>query len=226
MYYLYHAGDDLRLNIVIRDKNVVFSPKNIPFELQLWTGWRKNAIVCGYRDGKVYGECKVDFDGDVIKVVANDVHKLASGRLQGVAIIDWPDADMEDGYVRKEIPIEITNMECTKLEAQVMLGFVGYSAYELAVKHGYNGTEEEWLAGQVPSNVKDKKATFVNSKEVSVDAFVKGTSEVYVNGLRYLIGVDYDEVSDGDTMYAIGIMMRNFDIVEGDQVIIRANYKN
>lgn len=49
------------------------------------------------------------------------------------------------------------NAEGTALKGKInkLIELHGYSAYEIALIHGFKGTEEEWLASLVPVKGKD-----------------------------------------------------------------------
>ena len=64
---------------------------------------------------------------------------------------------------------------------------VGKSAYEIAVEHGFVGSEEEWL-----ESLKGKSAY-----EVAVDLGYEGTADEWVESIGLAMGIDLaDELTD------------------------------
>lgn len=79
------------------------------------------------------------------------------------------------------------------------VGEAGLSAYQIAVAHGYIGTEEEWLAsttfdtgrfikGEVPTGL----VNGINATFTTINNFIPDKEEVYLNGLRIKKTVDYN----------------------------------
>lgn len=62
---------------------------------------------------------------------------------------------------------------------QSILGKDGYSAYEIAVKNGFDGSEEDWLASLKGEKGADGTMTFSDLTEEQ-KAFLKGDPGVYV----------------------------------------------
>ena len=71
-------------------------------------------------------------------------------------------------------------------------GEPGLSAYEVAVKNGFSGTEQEWLATLGTTNHFEQTKTIVSVSQVGTDeiaipnSYVSGSSflDIYVNGQR------------------------------------------
>ena len=84
------------------------------------------------------------------------------------------------------------------------------TAYDFAVEHGYNGTEEEWLASLVGENGKDGQSAY----ELAVEKGFKGTEEEWltsligkdgINGKNGINGKDGVNGKDGKTAYQIAL---------------------
>lgn len=94
-------------------------------------------------------------------------------------------------------------------EVRASLGFKGdrgYSAYEIAVRNGYVGSEQTWLASLGESSHLERQSTVYTTEEVNESSFelpVEYTSnsyvEVFVNGFKlnsneYSIDINDNEV--------------------------------
>jgi len=106
-------------------------------------------------DGTNYTNCQ-RIDATQILVTFNN-HGLPQGRL-GVVRYYWlPDADFADGsekvVTRERINVLLTDgktdRDDTPISSTIILealrGYRGYSAYEIAVQRGFEGSEDEWL---------------------------------------------------------------------------------
>lgn len=88
-----------------------------------------------------------------------------------------------------------------------ILGFkgeTGYSAYEIAVKHGYTGTEEQWSEDFLNAeNYYDKSEidTLLNGKVNTTDVYVKGNFAV-IQGSAH-----WTEVSTGLYHYTLNLSL-------------------
>ena len=86
------------------------------------------------------------------------------------------------------------------------------------------GYDDEGNAAQVrlsdllPQQIRAASIDFMNGLYIARQPFVPGTSEVYVNGLRYTLGKDYKELSDGTK--ADGLELRG--IESDDEIILKA----
>ena len=74
------------------------------------------------------------------------------------------------------------------------------------------------LSDLVPRIIKAASIDFLSGLIISRQPFVSGTSEVYVNGLRYTLGKDYKELSDGTKADGIEIP----GIESDDEIILKA----
>lgn len=97
----------------------------------------------------------------VVEVTAEVTRQLGLGVYTLTATGRIPDPAYADGYHDYEIVVDLckvtkygSNETPVKVQANVLEGLKGKdgkSAYEIAVKHGYQGTEEEWAKGLTPS---------------------------------------------------------------------------
>ena len=140
----------------------------VPFRFAYFTSSPSRAFVASY-DGNVFTNCHIDGNGDLC--VAFDDHKMGIGTLMvertyylndecyasGVCderiepqkvIIEEEDSQ---GQIQKyELVLSLQGASAidaySVVEPYWAKGDPGKSAYEIAVEHGYVGTEEEWLA--------------------------------------------------------------------------------
>jgi hypothetical protein len=111
----------------------------------------------------------------------------------------------------------------TNAELKGTLGFKGdrgYSAYEIAVKNGFKGTEKQWLASITTVNLADNESVYItqtdNEKEFTLpDEYTPNSViEVYLDGVRLT-----------NTMYSInedtGKLVLNNAVVKGTAVEIK-----
>ena len=86
------------------------------------------------------------------------------------------------------------------------------------------GYDDEGNAAQVrlsdllPQQVLAASIDFMNGLFIARQPFVPGTSEVFVNGLRYTLGKDYKELTDGTKADGIEIP----GIESDDEIILKA----
>ena len=86
------------------------------------------------------------------------------------------------------------------------------------------GYDDEGNAAQVrlsdllPQQILAASIDFMNGLFIARKSFVPGTSEVYVNGLRYTLGKDYKELSDGTKSDGLEIP----GIESDDEIILKA----
>ena len=131
-------------------------------------------IPYSVEDGKLVAEVTAD----ISRQLGLGVYTLtATGRI--------PDPAYADGYHDYEIVAPLckvtkygSNETPVKVQANVLEGLkgdTGLSAYELAVKHGYQGTEEQFAKDIIP------KSNYERAKEL--EGFV-GTEEDYLQSLH------------------------------------------
>lgn len=97
----------------------------------------------------------------IVEMTADVTRHLGLGVCVMTAKGRIPDEAYHDGYHDYEVVIPIckitkygSNETPVKVQANVLEGLRGKdgkSAYDIAVKHGYQGTEEEWAKGLTPS---------------------------------------------------------------------------
>lgn len=74
------------------------------------------------------------------------------------------------------------------------------------------------LSDLSPQVIKAASIDFMSGLFISRQAFVANTSEVFVNGLRYTLGKDYKELSDGTKADGLEIP----GIESDDEIILKA----
>ncbi len=121
----------------------------------------------------------------VVEVTADVSRHLGLGVYTMTATGRIPDEYYADGYHDYEIVVPLckvtkygSNETPVKVQANVLEGLkgdTGLSAYELAVKHGYQGTEEQFAKDIIP------KSNYERAKEL--EGFV-GTEEDYLQSLH------------------------------------------
>lgn len=73
----------------------------------------------------------------------------------------------------------------------------GYSAYEIAQRHGYIGTEEEWLQSLKGEKGENADAITVNNKsEVGGNVTVRGTDILLTAGNAKTVTMVIDDLAD------------------------------
>jgi hypothetical protein len=94
----------------------------------------------------------------VVELTAEVTRQLGLGVYTLTATGRIPDPAYADGYHDYEIVVDLckvtkygSNETPVKVQANVLEGLRGLSAYEIAVKHGYKGTEAEWAKSLTPS---------------------------------------------------------------------------
>ena len=74
------------------------------------------------------------------------------------------------------------------------------------------------LSDLLPQQILAASIDFMNGLYIARQPFVPGTSEVFVNGLRYTLGKDYKELSDGTKSDGLEIL----GIESDDEIILKA----
>ena len=141
---------------------------SVPFRFKYWAAAPSRFFEASF-DGTNYQNCRLDDNGDLI--IGFDNHNMGCGTLMVARTYYLNNQDFTDGVCDEAIPptpvvIEevdgqgVTQKFTVRLDlsgetaidaTSVVLpyyakGDTGESAYEIAVEHGYVGTEEEWLA--------------------------------------------------------------------------------
>ena len=137
-------------------------------------------------------------DGKLVVEVTADISRhLGLGVYTMTATGRIPDPAYADGYHDYEIVVPIckvtkygSNETPVKVQANVLEGLkgdTGLSAYELAVKHGYQGTEEQFAKDIIP------KSNYERAKELKG---FQGTEEQYLDSLHG---------APGETIYEMAV---------------------
>ena len=140
-------------------------------------------------DGTNYTNCE-RIDSTQILVTLNN-HGLPQGRL-GVVRYYWlPDDSYPDGS-EKVVSRELTNVvltdgktdgDTTPIASDILLealrGYRGYSAYEIAVQRGFEGSEDEWLASfnYVLTNEDKREIAGIVTADNDIAQYDEGTTE-------------------------------------------------
>ena len=141
---------------------------SVPFRFKYWAAAPSRFFEASF-DGTNYQNCRLDDNGDLI--IGFDNHNMGCGTLMVARTYYLNNQDFADGVCDEAIPptpVVIEEMDCqgvtqkftvrlalsgeTAIDATSVVlpyyakGDPGESAYQIAVDHGYQGTEEEWLA--------------------------------------------------------------------------------
>ena len=120
--------------------------------------------------------------------------------------------------------LEITSLPTADPASVPKLCSIGYDADCEGTASGRSDSASGELAAQVrlsdlvPRIIKAASIDFLSGLFISRQPFVAGTSEVYINGLRYTLGKDYKEVTDGTKADGIEIP----GIESDDEIILKA----
>lgn len=108
------------------------------------------------RDG-ILTNCKFSIDEqgnkdkEVILIPLNHQRFPSDEPIKVIAEFKMPDSRFSDGYQNFCFEDEVTGMEGGTIQSQIIVNAIkgdpGLSAYEVAVKHGFQGTEKEWIEG-------------------------------------------------------------------------------
>ena len=140
----------------------------VPFRFKYYTGAPSRAFVASF-DGQEYHNCHLDENDNL--VIGFDDQKMGLGLLMVERTYYLNDANYASGVCDEWIaprPVVIEELDdqgqpvyfnlqlslqgdasinaVSTIEPYWAKGDPGKSAYEIAVEHGYVGTEEEWLA--------------------------------------------------------------------------------
>ena len=140
----------------------------VPFRFKYYTGAPSRAFVASF-DGREYTNCHLDDDGNL--VIGFDDQKMGLGILKVERTYYLNDQNYASGVCDEYIapqPVVIEELDdqeqpvyfnlqlslqgdasinaVSTIEPYWAKGDPGKSAYQIAVEHGYVGTEEEWLA--------------------------------------------------------------------------------
>ena len=138
----HNAGDDIKLRLQVRNRGEVINPDEVRWTVRVYTESRDKAVLCTHDDSG-YINCYVQ---DNYIVLAIDNPELVSGILRVMITLYYEDDDMADGYRTESVMMrEVESLSDSIAEGVADISVVGYSAYRIAVMHGFEGTEEEWL---------------------------------------------------------------------------------
>lgn len=141
---------------------------SVPFRFKYWAAAPSRFFEANF-DGTNYQNCRLDDNGDLI--IGFDNHNMGCGTLMVARTYYLNNQDFADGVCDEVIPptpvvieevdgqgvtqkftVRLALSGETAIDATSVVlpyyakGDPGKSAYEIAVEHGYQGTEEEWIA--------------------------------------------------------------------------------
>lgn len=141
---------------------------SVPFRFKYWAASPSRYFEASF-DGTTFTNCRLDDHGDLI--IGFDNHNMGCGTLMVARTYYLNNQDFSDGVCDEAIapvPVVIEEEDSqgvmqkfnirlslsgeTAIDASSIVlpyyakGDPGESAYQIAVDHGYVGTEEEWLA--------------------------------------------------------------------------------
>ena len=155
MKYQNYRGDFLIVEKFYRDGNKQ-EPVPVPGHVRVnyFTGMSEGVFVAE-RDGDRCRSCKVSDDGMSLLVYV-PLSRVPIGQGELLKVVTEISEDVNFPSGKKYVPVPqktgiilYNGMSdgSGEVVSESVLSLVthGYSAYELAVQHGYEGTEEEWL---------------------------------------------------------------------------------
>ena len=138
----------------------------------------------------------------VVELTAEVTRQLGLGVYTLTATGRIPDPAYSDGYHDYEIVVDLckvtkygSNETPIKVQANVLEGLRGLSAYEIAVKHGYTGTEEEWIKSLTPKGGAGGGGNGKSAYELAVADGYQGTLQEWLKSLVGKDGADAYEVA-------------------------------
>ena len=141
----------------------------------------------------------------VVEVTAEVTRQMGLGVYTLTATGRIPDPAYADGYHDYEIVVDLckvtkygSNETPVKVQANVLAGLKGKdgkSAYEIAVKHGYEGTEEEWIKSLTPKGGAGGGGNGKSAYELAVENGYQGTLQEWLKSLVGKDGADAYEVA-------------------------------
>ncbi|WP_455515682.1 hypothetical protein [Porphyromonas sp.] len=160
----------------------------------------------------------------IVEVTADTSQHLGTGVYSVEVTGRVADTAFADGYHDYTIRTALCRVTSdgsdatpTKVTANVIESLRGLSAYEIAVKHGYQGTEEEWAKSLVGNDGADayevaKKAGYAGSREewlktligaTGLSAYELAKAEGYEGSLTEWIASL--KGADGDSAYKVAV---------------------
>lgn len=145
---VYHTGQDIKLKLAIKNGGTQISPTLYPWQLKVWVGISNKYVTAGYDGARFYGGASAR---DNFILVSIDSPEWVAGPLNTEMTLFIPDGEMPDGERTEKYPIIFEAFKGIESCENIILGtiateMIGRDAYQIAVAHGYEGTEEEWLA--------------------------------------------------------------------------------
>lgn len=141
----------------------------------------------------------------VVEVTAEVTRQLGLGVYTLTATGRIPDPAYADGYHDYEIVVDLckvtkygSNETPVKVQANVLEGLKGKSAYEIAVKHGYQGSEEEWAKGLTPNGGAGGGANGKSAYELAVENGYQGTVQEWLKTLIGATGLSAYELAKSE----------------------------
>ena len=144
---VYEFGNDLKLKMAFILNGQIQSPDLVPFDIKIWTLYPSQAKFASY-NGTEWVNC-IMIDNTL--EVNIDSPQWNTGRLNATVTMHYPDNEMGDLAYDKIINVRFDNPlisdDCIGLHITGEFSdfITGLSAYGIAVKNGFVGTEEEWL---------------------------------------------------------------------------------
>lgn len=159
----------------------------------------------------------VEVTADISQALGTGIYSVeVTGRVADTAFADgFHDYTIRTTLCR--VTSDGSDATPTKVTANVIEGLRGLSAYEIAVKHGYTGTEDEWAKSLVGNDGSDayevaKKAGYTGSREEWLktligepgkSAYELAKSEGYDGSLTEWIASL--KGADGDNAYKVAV---------------------
>lgn len=191
-------------------------------------GKKTRRFIVSY-DGEKFIGCRPTDSGDGI-IVNMDIGEctIGIGRLYCERYFYLEESDFRDGHFNvhdeprpvivytdggwRYVDLKVNGIVDTEsIQSSVFPAYqVGKSAYEMAVEHGFTGTEEEWLAslrGHDGADGSDGKSAY----EVAVSQGYQGTEEGWLESLRGGQGPKGDKGDKGETGMSGGLLMPSFE---------------
>lgn len=144
---MHTAGDDVKVRLEMKLGGLQVGPKSVPWEALIWVGSKQMGIKGGWDGTKATGCAQVN---DSYALMSADAPEIGSGSLKCEIVLMYPDAQQPDRNLRVTKSVELTEWEDPTEESEVKGSVdhtvVGLGAYDEAVKRGFTGTVEEWLA--------------------------------------------------------------------------------
>lgn len=215
---LVQRGTDKRIpvELVKQPSGEVLDPAELE-ELSVKVASESGAVCATIPHTIEDGKLVVEVTADISRQLGLGVYTMtATGRI--------PDPAYDDGYHDYEIVVDLckvtkygSNETPVKVQANVLEGLRGLNNYQLAVKHGYQGTEEEWLKTLKGESGDDayevaKKAGYTGSREewlktligaTGLSAYELAKAEGYEGSLTEWVASL--KGADGDSAYKVAV---------------------